>query len=246
MKDAVSSKVLTSGSRTSSPPGFFECSYVFPNDAEDIKSHRWFRGFDWDGVMHMTPPFVPQISTPEDTKYFDEEEPVSDMSSAASSVHREDSRAGGGDGVRASVEDDPTPEEIRTALEGFSASMQAMALQFVANPYDSVRLRQIDVTIDATTRIGRMEKEVLKQFVRLYGRKERKRPRDKLLRDPKTRRAVMEVRKETAFMGYTWRRRRPHPYMWIPAAGGMVELGLEEQFVAGGRPRMNGKSWSYL
>jgi protein-serine/threonine kinase len=33
--------------------------YVFPNDAEDIKCHKWFQGIDWDRLHTMTPPFVP-------------------------------------------------------------------------------------------------------------------------------------------------------------------------------------------
>lgn len=38
------------------------------------------------------------------------------------------------------------------------------------------------------------------------GKKIRKRPRDKLLRDPVTARKVMELRKKSAFFGYTYRR----------------------------------------
>ena len=45
------------------------------------------------------------------------------------------------------------------------------------------------------------------------GRKERKRPRDILLRDENTKNTVMDVRMETAFLGYTWRRMRPGGYM---------------------------------
>jgi protein-serine/threonine kinase len=37
-------------------------------------------------------------------------------------------------------------------------------------------------------------------------RKEKKRPRDKLLRDPEVGRTVLEIRKKGAFMGYTYRR----------------------------------------
>lgn len=37
-------------------------------------------------------------------------------------------------------------------------------------------------------------------------KKEKKRPRDKLLRDPHVRREVMELRKRNAFLGYTYRR----------------------------------------
>jgi hypothetical protein len=39
-------------------------------------------------------------------------------------------------------------------------------------------------------------------------KKEKKRPRDKLLRDPQVGRTVLEIRKKGAFMGYTYRRPR--------------------------------------
>jgi hypothetical protein len=39
-------------------------------------------------------------------------------------------------------------------------------------------------------------------------KKEKKRPRDKLLRDPEVGRTVLEIRKKGAFMGYTYRRPR--------------------------------------
>ncbi|KAI9688791.1 MAG: hypothetical protein M1822_001148 [Bathelium mastoideum] len=45
--------------------------------------------------------------------------------------------------------------------------------------------------------------------------KEKKRPRDKLLRDPVVGKTVLEVRKQNAFLGYTYRR----PKTWLPGAG---------------------------
>jgi hypothetical protein len=39
-------------------------------------------------------------------------------------------------------------------------------------------------------------------------KKEKKRPRDKLLRDPELGRLVLEIRKKGAFVGYTYRRPR--------------------------------------
>jgi hypothetical protein len=44
----------------------------------------------------------------------------------------------------------------------------------------------------------------MKAFVRTFGRRERKRPRDRLLRDCRTKATVLEVRKQTAFLGYTF------------------------------------------
>ena len=56
--------------------------YVYPDDAEDIKSHRWFKDILWDRIHIMTPPFVPAIKSIDDTHYFDEEEPISDFSTS--------------------------------------------------------------------------------------------------------------------------------------------------------------------
>ncbi|KAK8138430.1 Protein kinase-like (PK-like) [Apiospora sp. TS-2023a] len=53
---------------------------VYSNDAEEIKAHKWFRGIPWDKLHTIQPPFVPEISSLEDTHYFDEEEPISDWS----------------------------------------------------------------------------------------------------------------------------------------------------------------------
>ncbi|PFH56558.1 hypothetical protein XA68_16331 [Ophiocordyceps unilateralis] len=57
--------------------------FVFPDDAEDIKSHRWFRNLPWDRIHTMRPPFVPHMADAEDTRYFSD--PVDDGSTKASS-----------------------------------------------------------------------------------------------------------------------------------------------------------------
>lgn len=173
---------------------FFD-RYVFPDDAEDIKAHRWFKNVPWDCLQTLTPPFVPRISSVEDTHYFDGSESIDDWSESAVSAQ----------GL--------TPDEVRGVLSDFRHGVQDLAIQLVATPFDSVKLRTIDQQISTTSWLGDTEKEVLRQFVRLYGRKERKRPRDRLLRDEKTKDAVMSVRKKTAFMGYAWERMRPGGYM---------------------------------
>ncbi|KAM0819553.1 putative Protein kinase domain-containing protein [Seiridium cardinale] len=106
---------------------------VYPQDAEDIKAHKWFRDIPWDRLHLISPPFVPHISSLADTHYFDEEEPISDWSESQAS--------------------------------------------------------------NETT-----------ETVRKNGNKERKRPRDRLLRDRQTKETVMEIRKRSAFLGYTWTR----------------------------------------
>lgn len=168
--------------------------YVFGDDAEDIKAHRWFKNVPWDHLHTLSPPFIPRIDSVEDTHYFDESEPVEDWSQSSPSP--------GG----------LSPDDLKTILHDFREGVQIMAMQLVATPYDSSKLRSIDQQIDATVALAPEEREVLKHFVRLYGRKERKRPRDRLLRDEKIKGVVMDVRKKTAFLGYTWRRMRPEGY----------------------------------
>jgi len=43
------------------------------NGAEDIKKHKWYKGFDWVnlGARKVTPPMVPAVKGPDDTSMFD-------------------------------------------------------------------------------------------------------------------------------------------------------------------------------
>lgn len=173
---------------------FPEC-YVFPDDAEDIKAHRWFRNTPWDRLDTVRPPFVPQIDSAEDTHYFDESEPVMESTGSHPSYP----------GL--------TPEDVRTILCDFRSSVQNLAIELVEEPYDPDKLRQIDRQIENQVTMAPEEKEVLRHFVRLYGKKKHKRARDRLLRDPEYKDVVMDIRKKTAFLGYTWRRMRPGGYL---------------------------------
>jgi len=55
---------------------------------KDIKSHRWFEGFDWEGLQKRTmiPPIIPNVRGPTDTSNFDhfppnqEDAPPDDLS----------------------------------------------------------------------------------------------------------------------------------------------------------------------
>lgn len=162
--------------------------YVFPNDAEDIKNHKWFKDVDWDHIHLMQPPFVPNIKSVDDTHYFDEEDPISDFSESV-------------------VPFEPTIEDIADALKPFNREIQILAAEFIERPHDSLRLRKFDKDVDRYN-VNEEQKEYLKSFARNYGRKERKRPRDRLLRDKETAPKVLELRKRGAFLGYTYRRIR--------------------------------------
>ena len=40
------------------------------NGIEEIKKKPFFKNFDWDKIREMKPPFIPELESPEDTKYF--------------------------------------------------------------------------------------------------------------------------------------------------------------------------------
>ncbi|KAI0446800.1 kinase-like domain-containing protein [Xylaria telfairii] len=227
---------------------------VYPHDAEDIKSHKWFRDIPWDQLHLITPPFVPQIAGAEDTHYFDEEEPISDWSDSCSDDDDDTDSEGGSDAT--ALEANPlaayspagshhgpfapppppprgphggiappstairrSPQKMaamQAQLAAFPRHTRGILAQFVASPYDSTRLKRMDREINAlATTAGSNAPtspspssslaDQMKAFVRAFGRRERKRPRDRLLRDRKTKTIVLNIRKQTAFLGYTFR-----------------------------------------
>ena len=40
------------------------------NGIEEIKNKPFFKNFEWDKIREMIPPFIPQLDSPDDTKYF--------------------------------------------------------------------------------------------------------------------------------------------------------------------------------
>lgn len=129
----------------------------------------------------MMPPFVPNIKSTDDTHYFDEEDPISDFSESVS--HPE-----------------LTVKEIADALKPFNREIQILATSYIEKPHDSIKIRKIEKEIDAFN-VSEEQKDYLKGFVRLYGRKEKKRPRDRLLRDKDTAVKVLELRKRYVSVG---------------------------------------------
>ncbi|KAF2878044.1 kinase-like domain-containing protein [Massariosphaeria phaeospora] len=146
---------------------------VFPNDAEDIKNHPFFRNIQWP-TLHMTrPPFVPRVHGGQlITKYFDDEADIMSASDHLDSSSYDTEL----------VEVDPSDEAVNTG---------------VAPPPRG---------FEQTPPQGPMAAKLSERLKR--HKKEKKRPRDKLLRDPQVGRTVMEIRKKGAFMGYTYRRPR--------------------------------------
>ncbi|KAH7119098.1 kinase-like domain-containing protein [Dendryphion nanum] len=149
---------------------------VFPNDAEDIKGHPFFRNIQWTTLHQTRPPFIPRVHGNQPiTKYFDDEE---EIMSASDHLDSSSYATGHADNV-------PSP--------GPPESPDTPAIDGHGNQYRDVPPRPLH-----TVAGGRYKRR----------KKEKKRPRDKLLRDPQVGRTVLEIRKKGAFMGYTYR--RPH------------------------------------
>ncbi|XDG07158.1 hypothetical protein ABKA04_006773 [Annulohypoxylon sp. FPYF3050] len=202
---------------------------VYPHDGEDIKAHKWFRDIPWDRLQHIPPPFIPQLSSCEDTHYFDEEEPISDWSESepeSSSEMEELSLSVNPLNVGSVASGLPSPSvprvvpyrspdkiaAMQTQLAAFPRHVRGVIGQFVSVPYDAAKLKRMDHEIEAMAPDAKLREE-MKAFVRAYGRRERKRPRDRLLRDRNTKGTVLEVRKQTAFMGYPYQRMKEQNHL---------------------------------
>jgi protein-serine/threonine kinase len=143
---------------------------VYPNDAEDIKAHPFFRNIQWSTLHMSRPPFVPRVHGGQSiTKYFDDENDIMSASDHLDSSSYEV--------VEELVEPKLEDHNITPTAEPGVTAPQSPHEQ-VCNTFQKVRRR----------------------------RKEKKRPRDKMLRDPHVGRAVLELRKKGAFVGYTYRR----------------------------------------
>ncbi len=154
----------------------YQGNYVYPDDATDIKAHVFFRRISWDRLHLTRPPFVPDVSGRDDTKYFDEEEPISDVDDAASQSNLRDA----------------SDEETRNLIVGIARMTQVDGAQ-----------GQDDIPLNPAAP-GRGGKDGGEGEARKV--KEKKRPRDRVLRDKDVGRKVLEIRKKGAFLGYTYRR----------------------------------------
>ena len=41
------------------------------NGTEEIKSHQFFKGLDWENILNLKAPFIPELKNEYDTHYFD-------------------------------------------------------------------------------------------------------------------------------------------------------------------------------
>ncbi|KAL8954031.1 MAG: hypothetical protein Q9222_000153 [Ikaeria aurantiellina] len=152
--------------------------FVYSNDATDIKAHAFFQGLSWERLHLSRPPFVPDIKGRDDTRYFDEEEPVSDVDDASTTCSGADQVA--------------CPKTSRNVAAALVTTQLDGAHAAAGTGLPKNRDDPCIPPLDGTAKITKP--------------KDRKRPRDRVLRDKQVGRMVLELRKNGAFPGYTYRR----------------------------------------
>ena len=206
--------------------------FVYADDAEDIKAHSFFRGLTWDDLHLRKPPFVPRVKSWEDTKYFDEDDvaSISDISESSESElqdrtphearhdaknanptvigesgpgfhqhQHEDQKIVPSNGLSAKKID-----EIMTATET-QKDKDGRTTNPLLMPVLPSLPQQLDGEVSVKNQPPTTTYEELKKP---HKRKEKKRPRDKILRDAECGKTALEMRKLGAFLGYGYRRAR--------------------------------------
>ena len=166
--------------RSEKPPQDYQGHHVYPDDAVDIKAHPFFRGLSWDTIHLSKPPFVPDVRSQADTKYFDDD-PISDVDDGTS----EQDPSGDVnylDDPRLGLYHAPEPSKSACSKHHWEESMNGRSIgQFGGDgPYGGAPKPR--------------------------RRREKKRPRDRVLRDKEFGRKVLELRKRGAFLGYAYQR----------------------------------------
>ncbi|ETI19280.1 hypothetical protein G647_09112 [Cladophialophora carrionii CBS 160.54] len=202
----------------------YQGQFVYDGDAEDIKRHAFFRGIDWDTMHLRRPPYIPRVKGWEDTKYFQEEEPISDIDTAttveearpptamenavqpskskstqASQHQQEGQHIVPSMGLKVAPHQDvPVPDADLQPVRGLKNPL----LPAIVNgaPSTGATLVEIGGHVDPPPENGAMENTKPKPK-----RKEKKRPRDIILRDPVTGPPALEMRKLGAILGYEYR-----------------------------------------
>ena len=269
--------------------------FVCINDAEDIKSHPFFQGIDWDTLHLSRPPWIPRIKEGQDlAKYFEDEDQILSQSEHSSSSFDErpnevkhdrepklpelvpkvpafgipERRSSHnvnamGSSVESTLMPYTQPLQLQlvlisslverklhpqgTPIEAGNASTSSpqpsnstVASKLITSPpkYNiappaepalaflgpAASPTTTSATPHAATKSPKKKKP-----------RDRKRPRDKILRDPQLAWQAMEVRKRTAFLGYTYRR------CDVPGLLDAIGFGEDERRI--GRRLVRGSVW---
>lgn len=186
--------------------------HVCANGAEEIKAHKFFQGIAWSQMHLQQPPFVPRVKENQSiTKYFEEEKDI--LSEETSSFAS----------IKERIDEDASEEHLKNALghhyerwkaEHLEKEKRELGIEFCSDS-ELTRIKEHfgpeyeAWKADRKVQVCEERAEQVLESKPARPRKEKKRPRDKLLRDPAVARKVMELRKKSAFFGYTYRRPKP-------------------------------------
>ena len=186
--------------------------HVYPNGAEEIKCHKFFQGIAWSQVHLQQPPFVPRVKENQSiTKYFeDEKDIISDNSSSFQSLKER-------------IDDHASDEDVREVLGPYYEQWKAERIEKEKHELGIEECTDTELhrikehfgpgyeswKAERVVQVGEQRAERGVENKPMKNTKEKKRPRDKMLRDPGVARKVMELRKRNAFFGYTYRRPKP-------------------------------------
>ncbi|KAF2457620.1 hypothetical protein BDY21DRAFT_29977 [Lineolata rhizophorae] len=189
--------------------------FVFTDDAEDIKSHPWFTGTHWDRLHEMRPPFVPRVRSGQSVaKYFEPESEIcthsEDLDGAVSLSDSEVEEAVKEVEGVANVDEAGKPnirhehwghEHESQMLEGTRAGSGTQQEITGEKRAKGAPKKNDDgvAAIEGGETGDQKSKKILRKI-------ERKRPRDKILRDIDCGPTALDIRKKLAFLGYTYRR----------------------------------------
>ena len=200
--------------------------FVYPHDAEDLKRHRFFRDLNWETIHLRRPPYLPRVKGWEDTKYFQDEEPISDIDTATtvdenytavllpaaneahlsigkttqvSHHHHEDQH------IIPSTAFQCSPALINRSPNDMIAHTIGFKNPLTPPRASAVPMNGATLVGTAGYADGQIEADAPDPLEQKAKRKDKKRPRDIILRDRATAPAALEARKLGAFLGYEYR-----------------------------------------
>lgn len=181
----------------------YEGYFVYPDDADDLKRHPFFNGIPWTSMLKRRAPFKPKVENWEDTKYFEEDHPISDIDNASSDDEppaatdaKENQVLLSPPGSKASQhqhEDQHIVPSVAIKPSGAALAMPQQVTEEQTQASSPILMEQTQIPVPPAETI-----------VKKHKKKERKRPRDKILRDPISGREALKLRKDGAFQGYAY------------------------------------------
>jgi serine/threonine protein kinase len=193
--------------------------YVYADDGDELKQHAFFDKVDWNNLQLIKPPFVPNVSAGEDTKYFYEADVISSVDSNSSEDSGRDKTTNGQDGENSPLQGYANIDGTCYGLSGQEPEGQHSG---PSNNYQGKTVNDIiaehqrhsDAHPGFETAMpqrfdgagARTPNPLLLPVAKVKPKKEKKRARNKILRDLGCGKLALELQKKGAFLGYEYRR----------------------------------------